>query len=856
MLRLRRRKALLALALLLAIAAIAVGLSMIGLPKRVDWAATERVGWIAGILGALLSGLSTAAAFLALRSRHPDAASGRRPGRLIQVGPVPQAAAWSQSRRIQVPLAKAATVGRTAVLTQVLSGMGGVGKTQLAAQLSRHLAARGELDVLVWITASSREAIIAAYAEAAVALGLASAETAPETAATRLLAWLEHARSRWLVVLDNLDAPGDASGWWPPSTKFGRTVVTTRRRDAALHNDARRLIQVDTFTGEEATSYLIRATGATVEQFSDVAALAADLGHLPLALAQAAAFIRDQAIDCAEYRRRLDDHKRPLSNLLPPADALPDAHRSTVAATWALSIDAADRLSPRGVGRPLISLAALLDPNGIPAELFTTEAVIRYVTGDNTRDIDAEMAVEGLRNLHRLSLIIHDPQAGSVRIHALVQRTTRDAFSPAQTAAAAHAAGNALMAIWPDTTHDPALNQMLRANAAALRQHTDDVLVRNGVHPVLIRDGRHLSAVGSIAAAIEYFDRLRVDVADHLDPRHPDRLTIDSELAELRGHAGDRRRAVTELATVLRARHETLGKDHPLTLRTRHDHAHWSGHAGDYESAVSGLEAALADQLRVLGPDHPDVLITRGNLAHWRGESGDFLGAVDAMEELLADRLRVLGPEHPRTLILRLSLAFWRSMAGDRAKGLAEMEHLLADYVRALGPDHPAVLMTRSSMANLRGEAGDHAGAKEAFEAVLKDRLRVLGPEHPHTLTTRVNLAHWLGEVEGAARALAELTAVSADQARVLEPTHLDIMRTEGSLAHWRARSGDVAAAVEMLQSLLERQIRTLSSDHADVRATREVLTHWLDVLCRGPDAVPAKRTTATILGRSRRVSE
>jgi len=94
----------------------------------------------------------------------------------------------------------------------------------------------------------------------------------------------------------------------------------------------------------------IRATGATAEQFSDVAALAADLGHLPLALAQAAAFIRDQAIDCAEYRRRLNDRKRPLTNLLPPEDALPDAHRSTVVATWALSIDVADRLSPRRVG--------------------------------------------------------------------------------------------------------------------------------------------------------------------------------------------------------------------------------------------------------------------------------------------------------------------------------------------------------------------------------------------------------------------------------------------------------------------------------------------------------------------------
>ncbi|MEN3616162.1 tetratricopeptide repeat protein, partial [Plantactinospora sp. ZYX-F-223] len=123
-------------------------------------------------------------------------------------------------------------------------------------------------------------------------------------------------------------------------------------------------------------------------------------------------------------------------------------------------------------------------------------------------------------------------------------------------------------------------------------------------------------------------------------------------------------------------------------------------------------------------------------------------------------------------------------------------------------------------------------------------------------LTTRINLAHWLGEVEGPARALSALTAVSADQARVLEPNHPDTMRTMGSLAHWRARNGDIVGAVDALKSLLKRQIRTLSSNHADVRATREVLAHWLDVLARGPNAVSTKRTTASILGRRRRVSE
>jgi hypothetical protein len=850
--RQRRRRILLVVALVLAIGAVAMGLSTTGAPARLDWTTTERAGWVAGIIGALLSCLSTVAAFLALRSQRASTPPGGEKVAVIQVGAVPQAAAWAQHRRTQIDLVRTATTGRAIPLTQVLSGLGGVGKTQLAANLSRELVNRGDIDVLVWVTASSREAVVSAYSEAARAVSLATPDTPPEVAATRLLGWLEHTRRRWMVVLDNLDTPGDASGWWPPATRTGRTVVTTRRRDASLQSDRRRLIQVDTFTADEAVSYLARATGTTSGEPAEVAALAADLGNLPLALAQAAAFIRDRGIGCAAYRQRLNDHKRPLRDVLPSDDALPDAHRTTVAATWALSLEAADQLPPRGVARALIRLAALLDPHGVPAGLFTAEASIRYVANSTGQDVDAETIADGLRNLHRLSLVTLDRESGHVRIHALVQRTTRDASNAEQTRAAADAAGHALVAIWPDTTHDPGFNQMLRANAIALQQHAGDLLILDEIHPVLFRLGRHLLAVGSVAAAIGHFSRLLDSVSAHLGPKHPDRLSIDAEIAELKGYAGDRTGVVSALAAVLTARAEVLGGEHRLTLQTRHALAHWSGHAGDYGYAISGLTAVLNDQSRTLGPDHQDTLITRGNLAHWRGEAGDFAGAADDMERVYADRLRALGADHPRTLIARLSLAFWRTKADGRPGRFDELEQLLADHVQALGPDHPAVLMNRSHLANSRGEAGDHAGARAAFEALLADRLRVLGPEHPQTLTTRVNLAHWRGEVEGPARALPDLEAVLADQTRVLESSHPDIMRTLASAAHWRARSGDVAGAVEAFTSILERQTSQLGDSHADARATQQALDHWLGVLTARPGTVSA----VPPLGRRRRISE
>lgn len=114
----------------------------------------------------------------------------------------------------------------------VLSGLGGVGKTQLAVDYAENAWAAGDLDLLMWITAASREAIVSGYA--GLAAELTGMELDPENGARRLLAWLAATPKRWLVVLDDVKSPRDLRGLWPPPAGCGRVVVTTRRRDAAL----------------------------------------------------------------------------------------------------------------------------------------------------------------------------------------------------------------------------------------------------------------------------------------------------------------------------------------------------------------------------------------------------------------------------------------------------------------------------------------------------------------------------------------------------------------------------------------------------------------------------------------------
>ncbi|MFE1886876.1 tetratricopeptide repeat protein, partial [Streptomyces diastatochromogenes] len=565
-----------------------------------------------------------------------------------QVGVIPPRAGCFQTRAEVVRLRETLTGGQAAVLVgqdtvrgQVLAGMGGVGKTQLAADYARTAWQAGELDVLVWINASNATATASGYAQAAVEI-LGADPADRETAARAFLAWLEPkanaAPCRWLVVLDDVTDPADLNGLWPPAGPHGRTLVTTRRQDAAL---AGRLIKVGLFTEAESLAYLTSALGARSrhEPAEQLTALAQDLGHLPLALSQAAAYLIDAGISAAAYRRRLADRATLLADAAP--EVLPDGQTQTAAAAWSLSVDRADTLRPAGLARPMLQLAAFLSPNGIPETVLTSAPALAHLTRHRATDssqatpqdaprseeqdrtpvsVTAEAAVGALRALDRLSLIDHTPATPhqAIRVHQLIQRATRDTLTPDQHDQLARTTADALTTAWPAIERDNELAQALRANATTLTHTAGDALYQPDAHALLYRAGRSLGEAGQVAAAAAHFHRL----------------------TETTGHR--------------------VGPDHPHTLTTRNELARWRGETGDAAGAAAAFEQLLADRLRVLGEDHPHTLTTRNNLARWRGEAGDAAGAAAAYEQLLPDRVRVQGEDHPDTLATRSNLARWR----------------------------------------------------------------------------------------------------------------------------------------------------------------------------------------------------
>jgi hypothetical protein len=773
-----------------------------------------------------------------------------------KVGVIPRESRSFQDRAEMKRLRAAFANGSTAVLT----GMGGVGKTQLAAKYARDAwregGEGGRLDVLVWVTAGSRQAVVERYAQAGVELCRADPDN-HERAAESFLAWLApqagDRRCRWLVVLDDLADPDDMRGLWPPNCSHGQTLVTTRRRDAAVATHDR-VVKLGLFTGQEARAYLTDCLAGhdRTAPAGEIAALAADLGYLPLALSQAAAYIADSRESVAAYRDLLANRTATLADAAP--DALPDDQALPLAAAWSLSVERADTLRPAGLARPMLHLTALLDPNGIPQDALTAAPALAYLASQRTdtgRSAPQEPVSPGdarlaLAALHRLHLVDYAPDTphDEVRVHQLVQRATRDTLSPGHRQRLARVTADALGAAWPEVESATLLVQNLRAGGLTLAEHAEEALCRpdDGAHVVLFRVGNSLGATGQITAAVDYYEGLVDTIRHRLGDEHPDTLIARQNLAQWRGREGDITGAAADLEAIREDMASALGDTDIATLTARANHAYWRGESGDAAGAVAELEALVEAMGRSLGPDHPHTLTVRYNLLLWQRSAGVTTGSLTTLARLIQDMTETLGPDDFRTLLGRGTLAQWRGEDGEAAEAAAALEQVAARLGQVLGPDHPHTLTTRQYLAINRGLAGDAAGATVIFQHLFADLVRLRGPEDSMTLTVQHQLADCrgdAGDAAGAADAFRELLGISA---RILDPTHPNLVLLRHRLAHWRGMAGDAAGAADAYRELLTDLLRTRDPRDPDIVATRAQIALWQDQAGDAAGAVTALR--------------
>jgi tetratricopeptide (TPR) repeat protein len=616
----------------------------------------------------------------------PGATAG---GRLV-VGEIPREPPAFVARETTQRLADAASRSQVAVVCAV-TGLRGIGKTQVAAAYARQCASEG-WGLVGWVNAGTRDTLLAGLARIAGRLGVADPEGDSLESARRLREHLETRTGQSLLVFDNATDP---DGLRPllPATGTSQVVITSTDQSFA---DIGEPVSVAEFTRRESLAYLRQRTGRDDGDGAD--AVAQELGDLPLALAQAAATIRRQHLTYRQYLQRLRQVPVRASLGRAPGSDYPHA----TAAALLVSIQSAEDSDSTGLTGLLLRVLAVLSPGGVSPHLL--DGLGRLLADGEAGAVD-----EALERCVTWSLLTWSVNGDAVIMHRLTGRVLRERDQ---------ASG-----LWAAT---------LRAAADLLEPHLFDeqqAWVRREEGARLVAQVEALWQASSAAGTADPGLSLR-------------QLQMRSwSVRQLRA-AADLSRAISLGESTLADCERLLGADHPDTLASRNNLAGAYHSAGRSAEAIPLLIQAIAEQERVLGADHPHTLMSRNNLAYAYESAGRLAEAIRLYEQTLAHRERVLGADHPHTLMSRNNLASAYESAGRPAEAIPLFERTLADCEQALGADHPDTLASRNNLAYAYQSAGRLTEAVPLYEQTLAEQERVLGADHPHTLASRNNLAY------------------------------------------------------------------------------------------------------------------
>ncbi|MEV6248252.1 tetratricopeptide repeat protein [Streptomyces sp. NPDC051742] len=560
--------------------------------------------------------------------------------------------------------------------TVVIVGLGGVGKSSLAARWARRQAAHR--NPVWWITAESRADVDAGLAGLAAAMQPALIDVLPQEALReRALQWLA-AHDGWLLVLDNVTDPADVADLLARAGR-GRIVVTSRTTDAWY--GIGHVLALPVLPPGEAVELFHRvATHAGPRNTTGAERLCETLGQLPLAVEIAAAYCGRTATSPLAYLAELGR-----------SGGRGNAEEA-VARTLRVTLDRLDVSDPHAGA--VLRLLAWFAPDRIPTLLLPPMPGLREALG--------ELAAHSMVTLH---------EDGSVSVHRLVQAVARRPDpddphrEPGLIARARVLAETALSHAAPPDSMDPAhwetWRGLLPHIQAYLRfsppQEDDQPLVGT-----LVATGLYLALNGLPEEAVAVHERALAGAERLHGPEHPYTAGMRGAMILVLASAGRGAEAVRLAAEVVRSMTEEFGAHDRVVFLARRSLAQAHQLAGLADEAVVLHEGVIADMIRVLGEEDPETLGAFVELSGIYWSARRTSDAIAAGEHGAAQLSIALGDDQLETLVARISLADLYGAAGQTERALADFEELLPVCVRVLGEHHPHTLLVVEALAEVK----------------------------------------------------------------------------------------------------------------------------------------------------------
>jgi tetratricopeptide (TPR) repeat protein len=686
---------------------------------------------------------------------------------------------------------------------QAISGLGGIGKTQLALEYAYRY--HQDYQEVLWVRAESAEALISSYVAAASLLRLPEYEAKEQEVIVQAVkTWLLSHRD-WLLILDNADELTLLPDFLPPS-RGGHLLLTTR---AAAPGRLAHRLEIATLLPEQGALFLLRrATLAAPDAILEQASLqerelalqiSQELGGLPLAIDQAGAYLEETGTNLADYWHLYQQNR---ATLLRERRGLVTDHPSPVATTWSVSFQRVEERNPAAAD--LLRLLAFLAPDAIPEEVLTTGA---SHLGPVLAPVAAEALLlnQAIEVLRAYSLVQRDPKVKTLSVHRLVQAVLQDTLSETERRSWAERAMRAVNAAFPTAKHDTwAQCERLLPQALALAQAIEqDQLISEQAGRLLHQTASYLH------------DRARYPEAEPLYQR------------------------------ALRIQEHELGLEHPHVAHILHDLAYLYRQRGKYAEAEPLYQRALCIREQQFGPEPSDVARSLTGLAHLYSEQGRYAEAEPLYQRSLNIWEQQFGSEHPDMARALNGLATLYLQQGRDAEAEPLYQHALHIWEQQFGPEDPYVAHILHNLAYLYRRRGKYAEAEPLYQRALRIRERQLGPEHPDVAFSLNGLANlYLAQGKYVEAELLYQRALHIRE-QILGPEHPQAAGTLHDLARLREVQGNSEEARSLYARALAVREKALGVQHPKTTQTRTRLIAVLHALGQHEEATQLEATQA-----------